>query len=219
MPNTTERAAASCGGSSQAVYQMVARALARRHSGGGTLLDVGCGVGALRSYAAAHVQDYVGADVIRYEDFPAEARFVSIDLDAGRVPLPDACAEVVAAVETIEHLENPRAFFRELRRLVKPGGLIVVTTPNQLSLLSKLTLLTKNQFNAFQEGPGLYPAHITCLLEEDLRRIARETGLDQVEIAYSDHGRLPLSARSWPTGFGFHGRRFSDNLLCSGKAS
>ena len=53
---------------------------------------------------------------------------VQIDLDAGRVPLPDASAETVVAVETIEHLENPRAFFRELFRLAKPGGTVLVTT-------------------------------------------------------------------------------------------
>ena len=45
-----------------------------------------------------------------------------------------------------------------------------MTTPNQLSLLSKMTLLFRGQFNAFQEGPGLYPAHRTALLEIDLLR-------------------------------------------------
>lgn len=85
-------------------------------------------------------------------------------------------AQVVAAVEIIKHLENPRAFVRELVRLVCPGGTIVVTTPNQLSLLSKWTLMIKGQFNAFQDGPGLFPAHLSALLEIDLRRIARECG-------------------------------------------
>jgi 2-polyprenyl-3-methyl-5-hydroxy-6-metoxy-1,4-benzoquinol methylase len=113
-------------------------------------------------------------------------------------------------VETIEHLENPRAFVRELARLAKPGGTVLVTTPNQLSLLSKLTLLTRNQFNAFQEAPGLYPAHITALLEVDLRRIARETGLEGVEVHYSGFGRIPFTARHWPRPL--QGRAFSDNV-------
>lgn len=74
----------------------------------------------------------------------------------------------------IEHLENPRAFIRVLVRLTKPGGWVFVTTPNQLSLLSQMTLMLKNQFNAFQEAPSLYPAHITALLEIDLIRITTE---------------------------------------------
>ena len=55
--------------------------------------------------------------------FPSDGEFITADLDAYRVSLPDGVADVVAAVETIEHLENPRAFLRELVRLTKPGGM------------------------------------------------------------------------------------------------
>jgi hypothetical protein len=87
----------------------------------------------------------------------------------------------------------------------------VVTTPNQLSLLSKLTLVLKNQFNAFQEAPGLYPAHLTALLEVDLLRIARECGLADPTIRHTDSGRIPFTPWHWPRGF--RGRAFSDNVL------
>jgi 2-polyprenyl-3-methyl-5-hydroxy-6-metoxy-1,4-benzoquinol methylase len=195
------------------ILQMVARVLKKRHRGGGTLLDIGCGRGDLRSFVSPLVQEYVGVDVVRYPEFPEDAAFVKMDLDSGQVPFPAASADVVAAVETIEHLENPRAFFRELKRLVKPGGIVIVTTPNQLCFLSLLTLFTKRQFNAFQEAPGLYPAHITALLEIDLIRIAGECGLSDGQIEYSHQGRIPLTPWYWPAAF--KGRTFSDNLLIS----
>jgi len=155
-------------------------------------------------------------DVICYEGFPAAAEFVALDLDAGVVPLPDGGADVVAAVETIEHLENPRAFLRELVRLTRPGGWVVVTTPNQLSLLSKLTLVFKNQFNAFQDGS--YPAHLTALLEIDLRRMAAECGLAGVTIAYSGEGRIPGVPWHYPRFLSrWFPRALSDNVLLSGK--
>ena len=189
VPNVVERARQSGGTSADAIYRMVAKAVASRHSGGGSLLDVGCGIGQLWPYVAGQFDRYVGADVLRHEGFPTDQSFCAVDLDAQRVPLPDGAADVVAAVETIEHLENPRAFMRELARLTRPGGWVVVTTPNQLSFLSKLTLLIKNQFNAFQDS--CYPAHLTALVEIDLRRIAAECRLADVAIAYSRCGRVP----------------------------
>jgi 2-polyprenyl-3-methyl-5-hydroxy-6-metoxy-1,4-benzoquinol methylase len=211
-----ERARRSAGTSGEAIYRMVAAALAGRHPGGGTLLDVGCGRGELWPHVADRFAAYAGADAVRYDGFPDAAAFHRIDLDAGRVPLPDGSADVVAAVETIEHLENPRAFARELTRLAKPGGWVVVTTPNQLSLLSKLTLVVKGEFNAFRAGS--YPAHLTALLEIDLRRIAAECGWVDVAIVYSGRGRVPGVRWHWPRFLGrWFPRSFSDNVLIVGR--
>ncbi|MDE3172738.1 MAG: class I SAM-dependent methyltransferase [Gemmatimonadota bacterium] len=189
---------------------MAARAIAAR-SQGGRLVDVGCGVGNFRRYLALTCYPYIGADVVRYPAFPPDAEFVPIDPRSGTVSLPDGAGDIVVCLETIEHVENPRALFRELTRLTRPGGLIVVTTPNQLSLLSKLTLLVKHRFNAFQDGTGnAYPTHITALLEIDLIRIARECGLEDPQILYSDDGRIPGTGRRWPAAC--RGRAFSDNI-------
>lgn len=210
-----ERSHDTFGSSSEAILRLVGRVICERHPQGGTLLDVGCGNGDLWRHARTHCARYIGADVVRYDRFPSDAEFLKVDVDSGRIPLPDGAADVVAAVETIEHLENPRAFFRELVRLARPGGLVVVTTPNQLSLLSKLTLLAKGYFNAFAERPGLYPSHITALLEIDLLRIARECGLIKAQVRYTDAGRIPGTGRRWPAWF--TGRAFSDNLLVSAR--
>jgi SAM-dependent methyltransferase len=177
-------------------------------------VDVGCGRGALAIQARAQgrFDRYVGCDLVAYPDFPGDgwARFVQADLNLAPYPLPEGEADATVSIETIEHLENPRAFVRELVRVTRPGGVIVITTPNQLSLLSKLTLLAKNQFNAFQEAPGLYPAHVTALLEVDLRRIALESGLEEIEIRYSGSGRIPFTGARWPPAL--RGRAFSDNV-------
>jgi len=215
---TESRARLSRGTSSEAIYRMVDRAVGERHSGGGVLLDVGCGKGDLWSYVGDRFDRYVGVDAAEYDGFPKGGEFLKANLDECRIALPDGIADVVAAVETVEHLENPRALFRELVRLTRPGGWVVVTTPNQLSLLSKLTLLFKNRFNAFQDGPGLYPAHLTALLEIDLRRIASESGTAAVAVEYSRHGRIPGTAMRWPWGLGrVMPRAFSDNVLVAAR--
>lgn len=210
-----ERALRSAGASENAIYRLVAEALAAR-AAGGVLLDVGCGRGALRPYVADRFTAYHGADVLRYDEFPADAPFHPVNLDTGGVPLDDGFADVVAAVETVEHLENPRAFARELTRLARPGGWVLMTTPNQLSLLSKLTLVLRNEFTAFRAGS--YPAHLTALLEVDLRRIAAECGWADVAVVYTRRGRVPGTARHWPRWVSrMRPRTFSDNVLVLGR--
>jgi len=209
--STSARAALSLGHSDARLHRWVAGMLAESGAGG-TVVDVGCGSGGLAAALGQRFERYVGCDAVAYPGFPAGAstRFVEADLNRPPYPLEDGCADAAVSVETIEHLENPRALVRELARIARPGGVVLLTTPNQLSLLSKLTLLTRNQFNAFQEAPGLYPAHITALLEEDLRRIARECGLEEIQIRYSGSGRVPFTGARWP--FGLGGRAFSDHV-------
>jgi SAM-dependent methyltransferase len=221
VPFVVSRALESGGASDGAIHAMVRRGLSTRDPRPGVLVDVGCGRGGLRAALAGFFQRYVGADVVRHEGFPQEAEFVEVDLDRGSVALPDAMADVVTCVETIEHVENPRALLRELTRLMKPGAWLLLTTPNQLSLASKLSLVVRNQYPAFVEAPGLYPAHITALLEADLVRLALECGLGEVSVEYSGVGRVPLSARHWPRFLhrpaGAFGRALSDNVMMCGR--
>lgn len=208
-----ERAALSEGRSDDSIHALVRRVVSEQAPGAGTLVNVGCGGGALASALVGCVREYVGCDVVRYPSFPPSHRFVEADLNSAPYPLPTESADVVACVETIEHLENPRLVFRELVRVARAGGLVLVTTPNQLSFLSKLTLVVKNQFNAFQDG--CYPAHITALVEQDLERIAVESGLRDVGVRFTDSGRVPGTARHWPRPL--RGRLFSDNVLVFGR--
>ena len=206
------RARQSLGSSHDAVYRMVAAALDRHGAAGGRLVDVGCGGGGLLSALGDRFASYCGIDAVRYDAFPAAAEFHQADLDAEGWTRAPAGADVVAAVETIEHLENPWLFMRQLAMLTAHGGLVVVTTPNQLSLLSLLTLVTRRRFSAFQDAH--YPAHRTALLESDLVRAAADAGLEVLAIDYTCCGRLPLTpwhypralAEAWP-------RLLSDNLI------
>lgn len=212
------RARQSQGISDDAIYRLVAKVLDVREAGGRLLIDVGCGVGNLWPFLQHRFESYLGVDAVAYRSLPSGGQFVQVDLDRGRIPLPGETGDVVAAVETIEHLENPRALVRELVRLAKPGGWVLVTTPNQLSFLSLLTLAIKNRFAAFQDVH--YPAHLTALLEIDLRRIAAECGLTHVAIEHSEQGRIVLTPWHYPRLLSrLFSRAFSDNLLMIGKKS
>ena len=210
----TSRARLSLGTANDAIHAMVDRLLTE--SGvAGTLVDVGCGTGDLWRRVRGRFSRAIGLDAVRYAALPEDVSFTAADLDAP-LPIADGLADVTAAVEVIEHLENPRAFVRELARITRPGGFVVLTTPNQLSGLSLLTLLVKGRFSAFQERD--YPAHRTALLEIDLRRIAAECGLEDIRIEYSRQGRMPLTPWHYPEPIASLAPRWlSDNLALMGR--
>jgi 2-polyprenyl-3-methyl-5-hydroxy-6-metoxy-1,4-benzoquinol methylase len=206
------RARLSLGSSSDAIYRMVDEFLGASKIGGGTLVDVGCGGGALWRVVSARFARYCGLDAVRYEAFPVDGEFRRVNLDSTEWPVPAASGDVVVAIETIEHLENPWAFMRQLGSLAKPDGWVLVTTPNQTSVLSLLTLAVKHRFSAFQDAH--YPAHKTALLASDLERAAREAGLDAVRLVYSGQGRVPGTAWHYPKALAsVFPRALSDNLM------
>jgi len=158
------------------------------------------------------IDSYIGVDAVRYEGFPATASFVQADLNRSPIPMPDASADIAISIETIEHLENPRAFCRELVRIAKPGGWILVTTPNQRSVVSLGALLTKEHFSAFRNNN--YPAHQTALLDTDLLRIASENNLGDRAIEFTRSGRMPFVAAHFPRALSSaFPRALSDHVL------
>lgn len=210
------RARQTLGSSSDAIYDMVAQAVRSRRISGDLLVDVGCGQGALWPLLKPSFSSYCGVDAVRYEGLPPNANFRPADLDRPDWPIEAGIADLVVALETIEHLENPWAFMRNLVRIARPGGWIAVTTPNQLSWLSLATLVVNRRFTAFTDA--CYPVHKTALLESDLCRMAGECRLEDVALDYSLMGRLPKLRRHYPRAVA---RRFpramSDNLMVIGR--
>lgn len=184
-----DRALQSRGISDQSAYLTLASRLASVRAAGGTLVDVGCGVGHLIPHVAPLCDRYVGADIVRHDLLPEAVEFVAIDVETGRIAIDDNAVDVVCAVEVISMIENPRAFVREMVRIVRPGGWVFVSTVNNLSLLNLLTLVVRKRYQAFQDA--LYPMQITALLEVDLHRMASESGLDRVATTFTAHGRMP----------------------------
>jgi 2-polyprenyl-3-methyl-5-hydroxy-6-metoxy-1,4-benzoquinol methylase len=139
------------------------------------------------------------------EVLPSNVRPLQCDLN-GRWPLSDSQLDFAFAIEVIEHVENPRHFFRELARVVQPGGHAYVSTPNNHSLSSKLTFMLRGQHRYFQDFS--YPAHITSLLHCDLKRLAVEAGFSIKEWFWSDHDTVPRVRMRIPG----RGSLFSDSV-------
>jgi 2-polyprenyl-3-methyl-5-hydroxy-6-metoxy-1,4-benzoquinol methylase len=203
-------AEASRGISSGPSYDLARRLLAARGNPG-RILEFGAGTGnfARRLIAEQVVSEMTCADILpRPDDLPRGIEWIHADLN-DPLASPDAAFDTIVCIEVIEHLENPRAAFREFHRLLRTGGNLILTTPNQESVRSLASLVLGRHFAAFLGAS--YPAHITALLEMDFQRICAETGFESPRFDYSNTGRIPKLTRfRWPQVF--RGRWFSDNL-------
>lgn len=128
--------------------ELVKRSLARIVAGfeqyrrTGRLLDVGFGSGISLEIACAAGWAVSGIEV----SAPAieQARSKGFDVVHARLEdagLPSGAYDVVMAAEVIEHVEDPLSLLREMTRLVRPGGLVWLTTPNGNGISMRLLRL------------------------------------------------------------------------------
>jgi SAM-dependent methyltransferase len=101
---------------------------------GGVLVDLGCGSGAALDALSGFFELSVGLDIhtsrLETRAGPIQGwRFIKADLN-GSFPLPSEHASAVLANQVIEHIANPDHFLAETRRILRPGGVFVLTTPN-----------------------------------------------------------------------------------------
>jgi 2-polyprenyl-3-methyl-5-hydroxy-6-metoxy-1,4-benzoquinol methylase len=203
----------SCGTSSSAIKDLVEQCLVAENAAG-SLLDFGAGLGELltRLQQSQRFTNLAGADLFpRPQGLDSAIDWLQQDLNEPLAITREF--DVVICSETIEHLENPRQTFRSLSRLLKPGGLLVLTMPNQESIRSYVGLLLKGHFTHFLGSS--YPAHITALLRLDLVRLCQESGLAPPSFRFTNRGGIPkLTSVSWQrVSLGLlRGRLFSDNL-------
>ena len=95
------------------------------------VLDVGCGQGCfgrLKPDAAAEVFG-VDFDPIAVETAGRYETASRVDLDAGVLPFPDAMFDAAFAKDVLEHLAKPWMMLAEIRRVLKPAGLVIVSVP------------------------------------------------------------------------------------------
>lgn len=118
----------------------------------GDYLDVGSGNGELIDRVMREFSVTVRAcdyrdDLMTVGDLHVDV----VDLNVDTLPYPDASFDLATCTEVIEHLEHYRSALREISRVLRVGGVFIVSTPNVLNLRSRLRYLFFGFFNMF--GP------------------------------------------------------------------
>ena len=131
--------------STPAIHRSILRAIKKAAPDGlnGDYLDVGSGAGELLSFV--RTRSDLRTFACDYTDRLMRVReqaVTIVDLNCEPLPYENDRFTLITCAETIEHLENYRLTIREIYRVLKPGGLAVITTPNILNLRSRIRYLT-----------------------------------------------------------------------------
>ncbi len=136
-----------------------------------TFLDIGCATGMLIESMKGEGWDARGVDVCRESaEYGMKNRGVPIfvgTLDEAR--FPDGTFNVVHFSHLIEHVPDPRAFLREVKRIIAPGGFAVITTPNVDGFQARLFR---------QAWRSAIADHTLLFSKKTLRRMLTEEGFD-----------------------------------------
>lgn len=151
------------------------------------VLDIGAG----RGYLASKIGNYLEqlkldprTILTACDLFPQHFEYRGVTcqkVDAiDRLPFDDNVFDIVYAVEVLEHLQNPYAFIAEVYRIIKPGGMVLLSVPNILNLSSRISYFLHGFHELFEplsfkdEDAGRLCGHIMPLnyfyIEHGLRK-------------------------------------------------
>jgi SAM-dependent methyltransferase len=121
-----------------------------------TVLDAPCGDGSLAFTLRQDGYDAQGVDIDSTGAALLDAAYRDGDLN-GPLPFADASFDVILSIEGIEHLENRFGYLRELCRIMKPRGTLILTTPNIVALRSRVRFFASGFYH--RDSRPLREAH------------------------------------------------------------
>ena len=154
---------------------------------GKRVLDLGCRSGALTRHFLEG-NSVVGLDVDPAALEKAAALGIEpLEADVEQpLPLVDASFDAVVAGELFEHLQFPDALVAEIRRVVRPGGVLVGSVPNAFRVQSRLRFLAGR-------APEDDPTHLRMFSPRAVRELL--AGFDDVELSFVGGRYARLHAR------------------------
>lgn len=162
---------------------------------GRRVLEIGCGRGAFARHVASLgpsllvACDYSEVAVRMAADLSQEPDYAVADIQ--RLPFAEDSFDLVISCETIEHVPNPSTAVAELSRVLRPGGTLLLTTPNYLGIMGLFRIYKRLTGDPFTEVGQ--PINKLVMLPRT-RMWVRRAGLRVVE-SFAYHHYLPIPGR------------------------
>ncbi|MEW2167225.1 methyltransferase domain-containing protein [Streptomyces sp. NPDC007084] len=188
--------------------RMLAGALGPAAGGARTVLDIGCGDGTAAQVAAPLLAGHRVIGVDWSQDALRRARTrlpyaVRGELADGGLPFASASADAVVFSEVVEHLVDPDSALDEIRRVLRPGGHLMLSTPNLAAWYNRALLLAGVQpvfsevsLRAVHGRPGReVVGHLRLYTARALREFVAASGFEVVRLAGAPFHGVPRPLR------------------------
>lgn len=173
------------------------------------ILDLGCGDGRVVEHLVKDHEVFgldTSAEGVRIAQTKGiHAALGSVD---GQFDFPGTAFDVVLALDILEHLQHLSDTLAQVKKVLKPGGFLIISIPNHFDLRTRLEILCGKGIVKWSQRQYTTKAweyeHIRFLRLEDMLEVLREQGfrVDKLQCNFMSQGLLPT--RLLPAGF----RRF-----------
>lgn len=175
-----------------------------------TLLDAGCGRTApILAKFGGRARRLIGIDLVDFEGASNDMELYRCDI--GAMPIESGCVDVAMARSVMEHVTDPARVYREMHRVLRPGGHFVFLTANLWDYASIIAKLIPNRFHPWivsktegRDEHDVFPVAYRTNTRRAVEKWARQAGLEIVSFRYLGQ---------YPSYFMFNGALF---LLATG---
>lgn len=161
-------------------FSLIKKYLPKKPNNQIRFLDLGCGEGHFCQLLKqkGYYSDYLGLEFSQEQVKKARRRGFAVrhaNLNK-KIPLPDASFDIILASEILEHIYDTEFFLEEIHRILKPEGILFLTTPNIASLGSRIKLLFGIRPAAIDVRVRNTSGHIHGFTISDLKALFSDTG-------------------------------------------
>jgi SAM-dependent methyltransferase len=172
-------------------------AFAARFAVGAKVLDIGCGSGYGAAELSRTAASVTGIDISPEATAWAREHFAGSNLEfitasAAAIPCPEASFDLITAFEVIEHIPDWRNLLAEVRRLLSPAGIAVISTPNKAYYTDSRGADGENPFHVHEFEAGEFRSELRSAFEHVL---LLQQNRSEAFVFYPAATFLPVEAR------------------------